>query len=94
MGVLPLEFEAGQTQETVGLTGHETFDILGLSDGVASNFAQGRRLTVQATPAAGKPVRFSAVVRLDTAQELLYYRHGGILQYVLRQLLSRQIEAA
>jgi aconitate hydratase len=87
MGVLPLEFSEGDSAESLGLTGHEVYDITGLAEGAASNFANGRQVTVTAKKEKGKPVVFKATVRIDTEQELLYYRHGGILQYVLRQLL-------
>ena len=83
MGVLPLQFEEGASAASLGLTGHETFDVVGLSQAVASRFASGKCLTVHAD---GK--EFPVLVRIDTAGELVYYRHGGILQYVLRQLLG------
>jgi aconitate hydratase len=88
MGILPLQFMAEENVDELGLTGHETFDILGLADGVATGFAGGATLQVRAHREHGVPVEFTARVRIDTPQELLYYRHGGILQYVLRQLLS------
>jgi aconitate hydratase len=88
MGILPLQFPAGVTSETLGLTGRETFDVIGLSKGVASNFVNGRTVTVRATDEAGQSQEFEAVVRIDTPQEVQYYRHGGILQFVLRQLLA------
>jgi aconitate hydratase len=87
MGILPLQYEAGQTAETLGLTGHETFDILGLADGVKTFFADGRKLKVKATKADGTVVEFDTVVRIDTDQEVRYYLNGGILQFVLRSLL-------
>jgi aconitate hydratase len=88
MGILPLQFKEEESIETLGLTGHETFDILDLSMGVAHEFREGHSVRVRATPEHGVPVEFTATVRIDTPQELLYYRHGGILQYVLRQLLA------
>jgi aconitate hydratase len=88
MGILPLQFNSGQTANSLGLTGHETFDILGLSDAAASNFQDGKTLVVRATATDGKVTEFKATVRIDTPQELQYYKHGGILQYVLRQLLK------
>ena len=88
MGILPLQFKEEESVETLGLTGHETFDILDLQEGVASGFADGHNVRVRAHREHGVPVEFSATVRIDTPQELLYYRHGGILQYVLRQLLA------
>jgi aconitate hydratase len=87
MGVLPLQFLDEDTMETLGLTGHETFDIIGLSEGVANGFANGRTLQVKATRADGSGQTFDVRVRIDTPQEVLYYKHGGILHYVLRQLV-------
>ncbi|MEI7644181.1 MAG: aconitate hydratase AcnA [Chloroflexales bacterium] len=83
MGILPLQFLAGQSTESLGLSGTETFDIVGLADAVAAGFAEGRELTVRAGS-----IEFKALVRIDTPQEIQYYIHGGILQYVLRQLLA------
>ncbi|MFN8499997.1 MAG: aconitate hydratase AcnA [Anaerolineae bacterium] len=88
LGVLPLQYKAGQTAESLGLTGEEMFDIVGLAEGVATNFAAGREVTVRATKPGGDVTEFTVVVRLDTAQEVIYYRHGGILQFVLRQMLA------
>jgi aconitate hydratase len=90
MGVLPLQFQPGHSAATLGLTGEELFDIKGLAAGIASGFTHGRELRIQARPANGKPVEFTARVRIDTPQEVEYYKHGGILQYVLRQLLQRK----
>ena len=86
MGVLPLQFQADQSPETLGLSGKETFDLIGLGDVLAEGFPRGKDLTVEATRPDGTTVRFQATVRIDTPQELQYYRHGGILEYVLRQL--------
>ncbi len=83
MGVLPLNFVDGDSVESLGLTGHETFDITGLDDGQASE------VTVTATADDGQVTTFQARVRLDTPKEVEYYRHGGILHYVLRQLASQ-----
>jgi aconitate hydratase len=80
MGVMPLEFPAGQNAESLGLTGREVYDITGLAAG-------GKTVKVKATAEDGKVTEFEARVRLDTPQEVLYYKHGGILHYVLRQLL-------
>ncbi|HYC46403.1 MAG TPA: aconitate hydratase AcnA [Burkholderiales bacterium] len=88
MGVLPLQFESGETLQSLNLTGEETFDVLGLADAVRTGFAGGRQLTVVARRADGETTELTASVRIDTPQELRYYVHGGILQYVLRQLLS------
>jgi len=86
MGVLPLEFKAGESVESLGLTGRESFDVTGLA-ALEGEFASGRELDVRARPENGPTVEFRVRVRLDTPQEVQYYRHGGILQYVLRQLL-------
>jgi aconitate hydratase len=81
MGVLPLQFLPGQNAQTLGLTGREIIDISGLGAGDAKN------VSITATPPdGGKPISFVARVRIDTPKEREYYRHGGILQYVLRQL--------
>jgi aconitate hydratase len=88
MGVLPLQYQPGETARSLGLTGKETFDIVGLSEGIATGFANGRQVTVRATRESGDAITFQATVRIDTPQEVQYYRHGGILQYVLRQLLN------
>ncbi|MEO8227797.1 MAG: aconitase family protein, partial [Gemmatimonadota bacterium] len=87
MGILPLQFQADQNVASLGLTGHETFDVTGLSRRIATGFAGGRDVEVKARRDDGSEVCFRAIVRIDTPQEVLYYRHGGILQYVLRQLL-------
>jgi aconitate hydratase len=79
MGILPLEFQGGASVESLGLTGHETFDIVGLEDAAPDAFP--REVTVRAD---GKELR--ATVRIDTPNEVEYFRHGGILQYVLRHL--------
>jgi aconitate hydratase len=79
MGILPLQFAPGQNPATLGLSGKERYDILGLSE-------TPKELTVTATADDGKVTRFKVVVRIDTPQELQYYKHGGILEYVLRQL--------
>jgi aconitate hydratase len=86
MGIIPLQFKAGENAESLGLNGEEVYDIAGLWAMLDSKFAGGRTIQVKATAADGKTKIFSAVVRIDTPQEILYYQHGGILQYVLRQL--------
>ncbi len=83
MGVLPLAYEPGSDRASLGLTGKESFSITG----IASGLTPGGRVTVTARDEAGKATTFSAVVRLNSAVELDYYRHGGILQRVLRQFL-------
>jgi aconitate hydratase len=84
MGVLPLEFVDGETRLTLSLTGYESFEILGLADDMRPK----AKLTVRAKADDGSVKTFSAVSRIDTPEELSYYRHGGILPYVLRQLVS------
>jgi aconitate hydratase len=84
MGVIPLEFLAGENRETLGLTGEETFSIEGIAEGLAPR----KRVRVTATGPDGQAKRFEALARIDTAVELDYYRHGGILNYVLRQLVA------
>ncbi len=88
MGVLPLEFVDGASAQSLGLTGHEVFDLQGLSAAVASEFAGGKVLTMKATATDGSVKEFPVRVRIDTPQEIQYYVHGGILQYVLRSLLN------
>ena len=92
MGILPLQFPAGQNAESLLLTGEEAFDITGIRD-LVENFAAGTRVVVQAKVRGKDPIDFEALVRIDTPQEALYYANGGILQYVLRQLLAGKPEA-
>ena len=87
MGVVPLEFLPGEGVDSLGLTGHEVFEVSGLADALASPFAKGAEVKVTATGENGQ-TSFQAVIRLDTPKEAQYYQHGGILQYVLRQLLQ------
>jgi aconitate hydratase len=84
MGVLPLQFEAGEDVKTLGLTGRETFDVTGIAEGLKPR----KKATVTATSEDGKKTTFTVTVRLDTPNEVDYYRHGGILTYVLRQLAA------
>ena len=91
MGILPLQFPAGQNTESLGLTGEETFEIRGIRD-VVNHFAAGRTVKVRATAADKDAIEFEALVRIDTPQEALYYVNGGILQYVLRQLLAAKVQ--
>jgi aconitate hydratase len=91
MGVLPLEFETGQSTQSVGskgekLTGEEVFDI----EGIANDFTPGKMLNVRARNALGGTVAFRVRLRVDTPVEATYFRHGGILQYVIRQLLREK----
>jgi aconitate hydratase len=85
MGVLPLQFRAGVSADSLGLSGEETFDVSGLVD--LDRVLSGSREVEVTARGHGGEVRFAAIVRIDTPQELEYYRHGGILTYVLRQLL-------
>jgi aconitate hydratase len=84
MGVLPLEFVDGATRQSLGLTGFETYDV----EGLTGDLAPRARLTVRARDGSGRDTRFTVVARIDTPEELAYYRHGGILPYVLRQLVK------
>ena len=88
MGILPLQFGAGDSASTLGLTGEEIYDIEGLPEAINSGFSAGRELTIKAKRADGVVREFQATVRIDTPQEILYYQHGGILQYVLRSLVA------
>jgi aconitate hydratase len=85
MGVIPLEFLPGESRLTIGLTGFETFDIEGLSGDMKPRAA----LVVRARSADGAEKTFQVVSRIDTPEEMSYYRHGGILPYVLRQLVGK-----
>ncbi|MDP8984871.1 MAG: aconitate hydratase AcnA [Pseudomonadota bacterium] len=88
MGVLPLQYKDGQSTQSLGLTGRESFEIVGLDQGGA------KTVTVIATADDGKKTEFEARLRIDTPKELDYYRHGGILHYVLRQLAAPGSKAA
>jgi aconitate hydratase len=86
MGVLPLQFPAGESADSLGLDGTETFSVTGvtaLNDGTTP-----RTVKVVAAREGGQNVEFDAVVRIDTPGEADYYRNGGILQYVLRSLVN------
>jgi aconitate hydratase len=85
MGVLPLEFPRGENAASLGLTGSEEFAITGIADGLRP----AGQVTVEAKPAGGPPIRFPALVRIDTPEELAAFKAGGILPYVLRQLVGR-----
>jgi aconitate hydratase len=89
MGILPLQFEAGQNVESLGLNGEEVYDFPGLKSLLAAKVTGVRTLEVKATAADGGVKRFNARVRIDTPQEIEYFEHGGILQYVLRQLAAK-----
>jgi aconitate hydratase len=84
MGILPLEYPAGQDRTTLGLSGEETFSISGIAAGLNPRAT----VAVTARAADGRTTSFTALVRIDTPDEADYYRHGGILQYVLRQLAT------
>jgi aconitate hydratase len=89
MGILPLQFPAGETADSLHLTGEEVFEITGIRD-VVEKFAAGSTVKVRAVgkDKSIQPVEFKAIVRIDTPQEALYYANGGILQYVLRGLVA------
>ena len=89
MGILPLQFAEGQSAESLGLTGEEVFDFPGLTALLAHRMEKGRTLTVKAKSIDGTVKEFTAKVRIDTPQEIEYFEHGGILQYVLRQLAGK-----
>ena len=93
MGILPLQFAEGATAASLGLTGHEVFDITGAATAIEGGFRNGRTVQVTARSGKGDAIVFHATIRIDTPQEVLYYRHGGILQYVLRQLLHGREKA-
>ena len=84
MGVLPLEFTNNDTRESLNISGFETFDIVGLDDSLTPRAT----LTVRMSSADGKTREFKAVSRIDTPEEMNYYKNGGILPYVLRQLVG------
>jgi aconitate hydratase len=84
MGVLPLQFMPGQSRATLGLNGREVFSI----DGIAEDLAPGKVLTVSARRGDGSEFSFQVRCRIDTPIEIEYYRHGGILPYVLRLLMK------
>ncbi len=81
--ILPLQFKEGESYESLGLTGQESFDFEGLYD-------KTNEVSVIATNSEGKQISFSVDVRIDTPKEWDYYKHGGILQYVLRNMLAEQ----
>jgi aconitate hydratase len=94
MGILPLQFVPGENPETLKLNGEEIFAIAGIREAV-EKFASGRKITVRFTrPKNSASGEFQAILRIDTPQEALYYANGGILQYVLRQLLAEKTQPA
>ena len=87
MGVLPLQFPDGDSADTLGLTGEELFTIAGIEDG----FAPGKIMTVRAVSPSGTAKEFTAVSRVDTPNEGDYFRHGGILPFVLRSMIGASV---
>ena len=85
MGVLPLQFQSGQRPATIGLTGRECYEVLGIAHGLAPRAL----ISVRATSESGTTIEFQAVARIDTPEELVAFSHGGILPYVLRQLVGK-----
>ena len=88
MGVLPLQFPEGRSAQSLGLSGEETFSITGLAAAMADGGGPPLEVRVRAARDGGAPIEFDARVRIDTPREAEYFRHGGILQYVLRTLLA------
>jgi aconitate hydratase len=86
MGVLPLQFQTGATAALLGLTGRERFELTGIAQGLKP----GGLISVRAVGEADKVIEFQAVARIDTPEELVAFRHGGILPYVLRQLVGKK----
>jgi len=86
MGVIPLQFPEGESAESLGLDGTEVFDITGIAE--LNNGKTPKTVHVKAGKDGGKDIEFDAVVRIDTPGEADYYRNGGILQYVLRNMLK------
>jgi aconitate hydratase len=93
MGILPLQFADGKNAEVLNLTGEESFEITGIKE-LIDNYKPGAHLKVKAKAKDGTLIQFDVLVRLDTPQEALYYRHGGIMQYVIRQLLKKNEKPA
>jgi aconitate hydratase len=94
MGILPLQYQHGDTAASLGITGYESFSITGIADLISADAETNglpaeRTVTVTALGEDGMRKQFNTLVRVDTPKEVSYYRHGGILQYVLRQLLAR-----
>jgi aconitate hydratase len=85
MGVLPLQFQPGATAASLGVTGTELFELTG----VVASLRPGSLVTVRAVTADQNVIEFQAVARIDTPEELVAFRHGGILPYVIRQLVGK-----
>jgi aconitate hydratase len=86
MGVLPLQFQGGESASTIGLTGSERYEVLAVAQGLKPRAL----ITVRAVGSAGAAIEFQAVARIDTPEELVAFQHGGILPYVLRQLVGKR----
>ena len=86
MGVLPLQFQTAATAASLGLTGKERYELTGIAQGLKP----GGLITVRAIGDGDKVIEFKAVARIDTPEELVAFRHGGILPYVLRQLVGKK----
>jgi aconitate hydratase len=86
MGVLPLQYKKGETAKSLGLTGKETFTITGIAEDIKPL----KEVQIIAKGEKGKIIKFGAIARMDSHIEVEYYRHGGILQYVLRQFLHKE----
>jgi aconitate hydratase len=93
MGIVPLQFKSGENAESLGLTGDESYDISGVVSLLDRKLSGGREVKVTATGPNGKN-EFNVIVRIDTPQEVLYYQNGGILHFVLRQLLAGKASSA
>jgi aconitate hydratase len=89
MGVLPLQFPDGQSADSLGLTGEEVFSIEGIAAAMNDGGSPPSEVQVTAQREDAEPVEFAARVRIDTPREAEYFRNGGILQFVLRQLLAQ-----
>ncbi len=85
MGVLPLQFKEGTTPKSLGLNGTESFGVIGITSGLKPQ----QELTLQITRADGKTEKLAVLCRIDTPIEIDYYQHGGILPFVLRQLIAK-----
>ena len=85
MGVLPLQFLSGASATSVGVTGRERYDLTGIAQGLKP----GGQIKVRAVGEDGNAIEFQTVARIDTPEELVAFRHGGILPYVLRQLVGK-----
>lgn len=88
MGVMPLQFMEGENAASLGLTGQEEYSLVGMSEALVHQFKEGKVLSMRATTEDGNVKTFDVVVRLDTLTEMEYYRHGGVLHYVLRRMVA------